>query len=91
MKKCNTQRFFDILFSSFALILLSPIFIIIVALLAVTGEKKIFYKQLRVGQHKKLFNLFKFATMLENSSTIGTKTLTIKDDPRILPFFWPGL
>ena len=33
----------------------------------------------------KVFKLFKFATMLKDSPNIGSGTLTIKNDPRILP------
>ena len=41
--------------------------------------------QSRVGRNGVLFKLFKFATMLKVSSSIGTGTVTMKDDPRILP------
>ena len=80
------QRFFDILFSSFALILLSPFFLVIVLILKFTGEGEVFYLQDRVGRFGKHFKVFKFATMLKNSSHLGTGTLTVKNDSRILPF-----
>ena len=86
MKECNLLRFFDIFFSFIALFFLIPIFIIVIPLLLLTGEKKIFYRQKRVGRDNQYFYLLKFATMLENSPSIGTKTLTVKNDPRILPF-----
>jgi hypothetical protein len=41
--------------------------------------------QSRVGRSGKPFNLYKFVTMLKNSPAIGTGTVTIKNDPRILP------
>ncbi len=78
-------RFFDILFSSLGLFFLFPLFVIIITLLKFSGEGEIFYFQKRVGVDRKIFGLFKFATMLKNSEKIGTKTLTIKNDPRILP------
>jgi lipopolysaccharide/colanic/teichoic acid biosynthesis glycosyltransferase len=80
------QRFFDILFSGLALILLSPLFLIVMIILKFTGEGEIFYVQPRVGKDGKLFNLLKFATMLKDSPNIGTQTVTIKNDPRVLPF-----
>jgi lipopolysaccharide/colanic/teichoic acid biosynthesis glycosyltransferase len=80
------QRFFDILFSSLALLFLSPILIVVMIILRFTGEKEIFYIQPRVGKDGKLFNLLKFATMLKDSPNIGTATITVKDDPRVLPF-----
>jgi lipopolysaccharide/colanic/teichoic acid biosynthesis glycosyltransferase len=79
------QRLFDILLSSIALIVLSPIMLPIIVLLRCTGEGEVFYFQGRVGKDQKLFKLFKFATMLKNSENLGTGTLTLKDDPRILP------
>ena len=79
-------RTLDILFSSLALILLLPLFCIISLILKLSGENKVFFLQKRVGKNNQKFNLIKFATMLENSPNIGTGTITIKNDPRILPF-----
>jgi len=79
------QRFFDIFFSGFALIILSPILLPLIFLLRVTGEGEIFFLQDRVGLDGKYFKLYKFATMLKNSPNLGTGTVTIKNDPRILP------
>ena len=78
-------RFFDIVFSSLAIIIIAPILLPIMILLKFTGEGEIFYFQTRVGVNK-TFELIKFATMLKNSPNMGTGTITIKDDPRILPF-----
>lgn len=80
------ERFFDIAFSLIALVLLSPVLFPIMIILRFTGEGEVFYKQERVGLNMKTFGLIKFATMLKNSPTIGTGTVTIKDDPRVLPF-----
>jgi lipopolysaccharide/colanic/teichoic acid biosynthesis glycosyltransferase len=38
-----------------------------------------------VGNDSKPFQLYKFATMLKNSQNIGTGTVTLRNDPRILP------
>jgi len=80
------ERFFDIIFSSIALLVLSPLLIPVVIVLKMTGESKIFYLQKRIGEEGNLFNLYKFATMLEDSPNIGSGTITMKDDTRILPF-----
>lgn len=78
-------RFFDILFSAITLLLLLPLFLPIVILLKFTGEGEIFFLQNRIGKDGKKFELFKFATMLKNSPNIGTGTVTMKNDPRVLP------
>jgi len=80
------ERFFDIIFSFFALIVLSPLLISVVIILRFTGEGEVFFFQKRIGKNGKEFKLFKFATMLKDSPNIGTGTVTMKGDPRVLPF-----
>lgn len=77
------KRFFDILFSLFALILLLPVFIPVTILLLLTGEHEVFYQQDRVGYKNKIFGIWKFATMLRNSPNMGSKDLTARNDPRV--------
>lgn len=79
------QRTFDIIFSSVTLIVVFPLILPIVLVLKFTGEGEVFYIQQRVGKDGRLFGLIKFATMLKNSPNLGTGTITIKNDPRILP------
>ena len=79
------QRLMDILFSVCALFLLAPLLIPITLALRLTGEGEIFFIQQRVGRGGKYFGLYKFATMLKNSPSLGTGTVTVKDDPRVLP------
>jgi lipopolysaccharide/colanic/teichoic acid biosynthesis glycosyltransferase len=79
-------RFFDIFFSSLALLVLSPLLIPIVIILKFTGEREIFYLQERIGKDGKPFKLIKFATMLKNSPSIGSGEVTLANDPRVLPF-----
>ena len=79
------QRLFDILFSLGALFVLAPLLIPIAIVLRLTGEGEIFFKQSRVGRSGELFDLYKFATMLKDSPSIGTGTVTLRDDPRVLP------
>ncbi|HEX5170057.1 MAG TPA: sugar transferase [Cyclobacteriaceae bacterium] len=80
------QRFLDIIFSLVALVILSPLLIPITIILSLTGEGEVFYVQRRVGLGGKPFGVYKFATMVKNSSSMGTGYLTTKNDPRVLPF-----
>lgn len=79
------QRLFDIIFSGAALIALLPIFAPLMFLLKLTGEGEIFFLQDRIGLQGKYFKLYKFATMIKNSPNIGTGTVTLHNDPRVLP------
>lgn len=79
------QRFLDIVLSSLALLLLSPLLIPIMIILRLTGEGEVFFRQQRVGRKGRMFGLYKFATMMKDSPNLGTGTVTVKGDPRILP------
>ena len=79
------KRFFDILFSFIALLILSPLLIPVMILLKLTGEHEIFYFQKRIGYKNREFNIWKFATMLKNSPNIGTGEITLRNDPRVTP------
>ena len=79
------QRVFDIIFSGVALIIFSPLLLPLMLILRFTGEGEIFFLQNRVGLNGCYFKLYKFATMLKNSPYIGTGTITLYKDPRILP------
>src|SRR5690606_11811700 len=79
------QRFLDILFSAVALLALSPLLVPGAIALRLSGEGQVFFLQERVGLGGKPFWLYKFATMLKDSPNIGTGTVTVMDDPRVLP------
>jgi lipopolysaccharide/colanic/teichoic acid biosynthesis glycosyltransferase len=79
-------RIIDILLSTLALLILLPFFVPIVVILLLTGEHKVFYSQTRVGYKNQNFKILKFATMLSNSANMGSGSLTLKNDSRVLPF-----
>ena len=77
------KRLIDIILSSIAIILLSPILLLIIITLKLTGEGEIFYLQERVGHKNKIFKIYKFATMVKNSPNIGSGDVTLRNDPRV--------
>ena len=79
-------RILEIILSLFAILFFTPFLIPVVFILLFSGENKVFYLQTRVGYRNKKFKIIKFATMLSNSSKMGTGSLTLKNDPRVLPF-----
>lgn len=78
-------RFFDLLFSGIAIVILLPFMIPVMVFLKITGEHDIFYRQNRIGIYGKEFRLIKFATMLRNSPNLSGGLYTSKNDPRMLP------
>jgi len=76
----------DIVFSGLALLVLAPLLLPVMLILRLTGEGEVFYVQQRIGRGGRPFGLYKFATMLKNSPNLGTGTVTVKGDPRVLPF-----
>ena len=79
------ERLLDVILSGVALLLLLPLLVPIFLVLRFSGEGEVFFLQKRVGKGGEIFNLYKFATMLKASPDIGTGTVTVKDDPRVLP------
>lgn len=79
------KRIFDILASLLALLVLSPLLVPIAIGLKLTGEGYVWYFQERVGYKNKLFNIYKFATMLKDSPNMAGGLITTKKDPRLTP------
>lgn len=77
------KRIFDFIFSLAGLIILSPLLIPVIILLKLTGEHEVFYFQKRIGYKNREFDIWKFATMLKNSPSIGTGEITLRNDPRV--------
>lgn len=79
------QRCFDIVFSLFWLVILTPLLLVVMVFLRFSGEGEVFFFQERLGYKGSIFHLCKFATMLKNSPNLSTGTITTKNDFRILP------
>ena len=80
------KRFLDVGLSFLALVVLAPFLLPVVVILRFTGEGEVFYVQERAGLGSNSFGLYKFATMLKNSPNIGAGEITVRGDPRVLPF-----
>lgn len=83
----------DFLLTLLILLLISPVMFIIAMLIKIEDGGPIFFKQVRVGRHGRLFNCFKFRTMVVNAEELKEKLMAlneqdgpvfkIKNDPRI--------
>ncbi len=76
------KRIFDILISVFLLTVLSPIILFIYLFILIIYKTNPIYIQNRTGINQKIFRLYKFKTMYNDSEKDGVK-LTIKNDSRI--------
>lgn len=93
-----SKRTFDILVSSIALMLLSPLFLLIAFAIKLESSGPVFYIAKRAGRGYRIFNFFKFRTMYQgadkrvselthlnqyNANTRGPVFFKISNDPRI--------
>jgi exopolysaccharide biosynthesis polyprenyl glycosylphosphotransferase len=76
------KRFFDILISFIAIIVLLPFSLIIAAFIKIDGGP-VFYLQERVTRNNKIFKILKFRTMIPDAEKHSGPVLAGEDDPRI--------
>ena len=78
------KRLIDFVGSIFAIIILSPVYIILAILVKLSSPGPIFFKQERIGQHNRPFYIYKFRSMFVNAEHKGPQ-LSSRHDPRITP------
>ena len=90
------KRFLDIVLSLAALIVLSPLFLVLIVLIKLTSPGPVFFVQIRVGQYGRNFCFYKFRSMYVDAEERKKELLSrnqskdgvifkMKDDPRITP------
>ena len=77
------RRIVDAILSMIALIVLSPVLVLIAIAVKVDSKGPVVFKQLRVGKNGKNYYMYKFRTMIPNAQNMGTGIYSFKDDPRI--------
>ncbi len=81
----SIKRFIDFMASFIAVIILSPVYLFLVAGVKLSSKGPIFYWQERVGLHGKTFMIPKFRSMYVGAEQ-GTPQLSVTNDSRITPF-----
>ncbi len=81
----SVKRMFDILASLFAMLLLTPVYLITALIIKLTSKGPIFYAQERIGYRGKPFKMHKFRSMYVDAEANGP-ALASDNDPRITPF-----
>ncbi len=89
------KRMLDVVASASALWVLAPLLSVVTVLVKLTSPGPAFFRQLRVGQHGRLFHILKFRSMvpgaeglqkaLEEHNEQSGPVFKIKNDPRITP------
>lgn len=87
------KRIFDVVMCSFALIVLSPVFLIVAIAIKCQDGGKVFYSQTRLTKNGKQFEMYKFRSMcsdadkkleeLMDQNEMEGPAFKMKDDPRI--------
>lgn len=73
MYKNYIKSVLDILVASVAILLLSPVLVVVAALVLLIEGRPVFFRQRRVGRYGKLFSIYKFRTMtLDKASHLGS-------------------
>ena len=75
------KRAFDLVMSVIALIVLSPVYLILAIAIKIDSPGPVFYRQERVTQYGKRFRIHKFRTMVQNADK-GSQ-VTVNNDSRI--------
>jgi len=81
------KRILDIVVSSIGLICLLPLLLVVALLIKLDSTGPVFFRQTRMGRRFRPFQILKFRTMVQDSSTRG-KSITAGDDPRITRVGW---
>lgn len=77
------RRVFDSLISFLALVMLSPVLLLIALAIALDSKGGVIFKQQRIGKDGKPYAMYKFRTMVPNAQNMGTGVYSFKGDPRI--------
>src|SRR5262245_48874768 len=76
------KRLFDLTAATAGLLVLSPVMLFAALLIKLDSSGPIFFRQERIGKAFRPFFIYKFRTMIDDSSTTGP-SITAGDDPRI--------
>ena len=69
------KRVFDFIISLFALIILSPLFLLISLIILIGDGKPVLFRQKRVGKNNELFTIYKFRTMKRGTENVASGKL----------------
>lgn len=77
------KRFFDIVISIFALIILSPLMLVTAIAIKLDSKGPVLFRQTRLGVGGREFQIYKFRSMCENAEHMGTGQYSFAGDMRV--------
>jgi exopolysaccharide biosynthesis polyprenyl glycosylphosphotransferase len=87
------KRIFDVVVSTVALVLTSPLFVLIAVVVVVDDGPPVLFRQLRAGENGRVFRIFKFRTMVRDAEAMLPELISLdelsdpmfklKSDPRV--------
>lgn len=77
------KRAMDVVGSVCGIVVLSPVLLLLAALVKISSPGPVIFKQERVGLHSKPFYMYKFRSMEQQSEEEEKKAWTVRDDPRV--------
>lgn len=82
------KRCFDILFSLAAILILSPILIVVAAMIRVESPGPVIYKSKRVGSNYEIFDFYKFRSMYKDADKRLKEFLSLNQYKEVDPLFF---
>ena len=77
------KRVFDVVFSVLMILVLFPFLIIVAISIRLDSKGSILFKQPRLGLNGKIFNIYKFRSMVVGAEQMGTGLFNYSNDPRV--------
>ncbi len=77
------KRLFDIISSGLAIIILLPLFLVLSIAVKVDSKGPVLFKQGRRTKNGRVFNMYKFRSMVVNAEQMGTRLFNYENDPRV--------
>jgi len=77
------KRFFDIVICSIAIIVLTPLWIIVAIAIKCDSKGPVFFAQERRTKNGRVFRMYKFRSMVVNAESMGAGLFNYENDPRV--------
>lgn len=81
----SVKRFLDFTIALMALLVLWPVLLVVAIIIKITSPGPVIFKQKRIGLDGKVFEIYKFRSMVVGAETQGSGVYSGKGDARVTP------